>query len=308
VVLLALASPLWLAGRGFGAEIGSALGLVVATVLARRALNPEAKLPLWLSVVGLGVATLFRPSALAFGLAWIVWLWRRPRRDWLTVGIALLLVAALVPAYNWIRYGNIFESGYGEYGSGFSLQITGLVGYLFAPGRSLILFAPWTLLVVPQVILLFRRQFNWETGIAAGVLGFYLAHSMWREWEGGWSFGPRLLIPILPVIALLVVPRIKNQLWAVLLFLPGSLLQVAALAIDPTTTHLKTIVQEGLTFEEMVSRWQQTVWSVDGNIAALQLKAVATPDYFVWLALWFFMAMIWIASVFSMAKPVKESL
>lgn len=301
-VLLMVASPLWLAARGFGSEIGSALGLTLAGMAARRAHQKENPVPLWLSVVGLGISILFRPSSLAFGFAWLVWLWRRPRREWVTVGMALALAAAIIPAFNWIRYGDLMDAGY-VHGSGFALQVTGLAGYLIAPGRSLLVFAPWGLVIIPFVIRLARKEFNWETGVAAGVLGFYVVHSMWREWNGGWSFGPRLLIPVLPIIAVTAAPFFgKLMSWNILFFLPGSLLQVAAVAIDPSATHLQAIVKEGATFEEMVVLSDRTVWSIQGNIVALQLQAVATPENFFWLVLWGAMLLAWIGHILSLRK------
>ncbi len=297
-LLLALASPLWLAARAFGAEVGAALGIMIATMLAKRALTKESPAPLWYSVIGLGIAILFRPSSLAFGLAWIIWLWKRPLRDWIQTGIALVLVSLTIPAFNWMRYENIFESGYGHYGSGFALQFAGLVGFIFAPGRSVLLFAPWVLFLYSPLMKLVRREWNWETGVATGILGFYILHSLWKEWNGGWSFGPRLLIPVLPVTALIVATFLsKSSRLTILFFLVGSLLQVAALAIDPTKTHLDAIVHEGASFEEMVALSDQTLWSLQNNIVILQLRAVATPEFFVWLFLWAAMCLTWIGYI-----------
>jgi hypothetical protein len=306
-IMLTLASPFLFAARVFGAEIGAALGLLLAAMLARRALKPDSSIPLWVSVAGLGIAVLFRPSALVFGFAWLVWVSRRPLRDWLSVGIALALVTATIPGYNWLRYGDIFESGYGDYGSGFSIQLIGLAGYLLAPGRSLLLFAPWALLILPTIVALFRRQLNWETGVAAGVVGFYLVHAMWQEWEGGWSFGPRLLIPILPVIALTVANAfVKFPRLVMFCFLPASLLQIAALPVDPMTTHLNEIVREGATFEEMAAGFRETVWSPLGNIVVLQLKAIATPEYFVWLVIWAIVCAAWIGYLLT-SMPIENT-
>ncbi len=285
-MMLALASPLWLAVRGFGSEIGAALGILLAAMTARRAMRPESSVPLWLSVVGLGGAALFRPSALAFGIAWVVWLWHHPFRDWVKVGAVFAVVIAMLAGYNWIRYRDFLEFGYSDGGSGFSPQVAGLLGYLFAPGRSLLVFAPWAVLMIPYAVQAFRGRCEGSSGIVMGSIGFYIFHSMWCKWEGGFAYGPRLLIPVLPVVAFSVAhyfvefPRLN-----ILLFLPASLVQVAALAVDPTIT-IHTISGSGLTL-------QQRVWSITDNIVVQQLKATATPEHFVWLVLWVVMLFAW---------------
>jgi len=286
-LMLALASPLWSTARGFGSEIGAGLGILLATISARRALRPESPSSVWRSVAWLGMATLFRPSALAFGVAWPIWLWRRPRREWIATGIAFAVVIASLAGYNWLRYGALFESGYGDAGSGFCLQVTGLIGYLVAPGRGLLVFAPWALLAIPAAIRVLRARRMGEMGVLAGVAGFYLIHSMWCEWEGGWSYGPRLIVPLLPIVALGVVDFFSDYPWLSLLLLPASLIQVAALAADPIVTYYKAVFESGATLE-------QTVWSVADSITLHQLRAAATPEHFVWLVVWATMALAWL--------------
>src|SRR5690606_25500096 len=252
-MMLAVASPLWLASRGFGTESGAALALLLATVCARRTLSNEG-MPLWRAAAWVGVAALFRPSALAFSPALLLWLWRRPRREWLaTAGVLAATLAALL-GYNWLRFGALFETGYGDGGSSFALHLDGLAGFIAAPGRSLLLFAPWTLLLVPAMHCLRPPQRGWALGTLAGIIAFFAAHCLWREWHGGWAYGPRLLVPLLPAIALLVSEEmLRFPRASLLIFALGSFLQALTLPFDPLLTH-HAVIGSHITFE-------QSVWS-----------------------------------------------
>ncbi|NBD36032.1 MAG: hypothetical protein GVY30_08525 [Chloroflexi bacterium] len=295
-MLLTLASPLWHAARGFGTEIGAALGLFIAVLLARRARAPASTTPLWLSAIGLGIAALFRPSALIFSAAWIAWLWDRPRRDWISMAIASGVILLGLAGYNWIRYGDLLEFGYGDDGARFALHldslVSGLGGYILAPGRGLLIFAPWTLFIIPQAGQAWRARDLDDIGALSGIACFYGFHALWRDWEGGYAFGPRLLIPILPIIAFLITDALPTwlrrgrHLLSMLSFLPGSLMQMAALAGDPLETYLHIRTGD-------VS-FAQTVWSLRHNIAAQQIKAAATPEHSIWLLLWSILALAWI--------------
>lgn len=273
---LALASPLWLAARGFGSEIGCGLGLLVAYLAATRSLQPGSRVPLWVSVAGLGIAVSFRPSALAFAPAYLVWLLGRPRRDWASVGLAFMAVLASMAGYNWLRYGSLLASGYGEGGSRFALQIQGLLGLIVAPGRGIAFFASWLFLLIPATRAVLRSRAAAPLGAIAGILGFYLVHALWREWEGGWAYGPRLLIPILPVAALVVADQLaRRPHLSVALCLPGLAVQVLALASNPIATHALAL-QSGVPIE-------RTIWSVRDSIIMWQLKLLPAQERIGWL-------------------------
>lgn len=262
---LALASPWWLAGRGFGSEVGAGLGLLLGAVWARRACRGG---PLWPSALWLAVAALFRPSALAFGLAWVVWLRGRPWREWVAVGGVLAGAVLLLGAYNFLRYGSLLEFGYGQGGSGFGWQPEGLVGYLVAPGRGLLVFAPWTLLVGRGGIEAVRRRQVWKCGALLGMAAFYVVHALWKEWAGGWAYGPRLLVPLLPVAAVCAADERPGGPLAGAMFAVGFLVQALTLPQDPIRTHLAAIGGGQLAFE-------QTVWSLRDNIVLLQARMIA---------------------------------
>jgi len=82
-----------------------------------------------------------------------------------------------------------------------------VVGTLISPGRGLFLYVPMLILVLFVVL----RRWRWlpEKALALTALGVCLAHwqlvSMFRNWWGGQSFGPRLLSDLLPWFFLLAV-------------------------------------------------------------------------------------------------------
>ena len=65
--------------------------------------------------------------------------------------------------------------------------------------RGLLVFAPILALALPGWIALAARR-AWGTAIvsAAACLAIFLVNLSYPEWTGGWSTGPRLLVPLLP--------------------------------------------------------------------------------------------------------------
>ncbi len=111
-----------------------------------------------------------------------------------------LVVQGLV---NVFRTGSALEVGYGDVVLRFTSPVAhGLWGLLVAPGRSVFLYAPVCLVS----LFAFRRL-----SVAARVLCFVtplvqvLVVARWWTWEGGSCWGPRYLLPILPLLAAPVV-------------------------------------------------------------------------------------------------------
>ncbi len=72
-------------------------------------------------------------------------------------------------------------------------------GLSFSPFRGLFFSAPILLLALPGLVLLRRSAYRaeWITSLAI-VLSFFVLISASAQWWGGWSAGPRYLIPLLP--------------------------------------------------------------------------------------------------------------
>jgi hypothetical protein len=125
------------------------------------------------------------------------------------------LLALLVQAwYNYVRYSPlpdaVFRSGY-EKEPGFSTPlIEGLVGLFFSPGKSIFLYAPVVLLAPLGLWLMFRR--GGSIGklaallVIAEVVLSLIFNALWWAWTGNFAWGPRLIMPILPLLLWALAP------------------------------------------------------------------------------------------------------
>jgi hypothetical protein len=103
--------------------------------------------------------------------------------------------------HNYARFHTIWATGY--QGQAFSTPFyVGLYGLLLSSGRSLFLYSPLTLLGLacwPQFSQRFPALAGW---IATAFLTALLFFSTWWTWHGGWSWGPRFLVPLIPFLLL----------------------------------------------------------------------------------------------------------
>lgn len=229
VVLSAgLATPLWWYGRVLFPEAALACALTLAAWLAARAEGSRRGLLLAGAALGAGMLVRASLAIYALPLGWLALaahsrsaLPVRSSRDghariarlaWLLTG-ALPFVATLL-AHNALRFGDPLATGYA--GESFSTAPwTGIGGLLFSPGKGVWLYAPPLLLGA----LLWPRFWR-----AHPALGGFLAlawavallfYGMWWAWDGGWGWGPRLLVPLLPLscLPLLALPA-RRGWWA----------------------------------------------------------------------------------------------
>lgn len=140
--------------------------------------------------------------------------WRK--RVWIVLGgIPPLVLAAI---HNWSIFGTLLPVGYkyselwqDVHQQGF-LSITAptveaMWGITFSPYRGLFFLSPFLLLSVPGFVYWWRtRTYRAEWGVALWtVLTFFLFNGSSVMWSGGFSVGPRYLVPMLPFLALPII-------------------------------------------------------------------------------------------------------
>jgi hypothetical protein len=147
--------------------------------------------------------------------------------------LALFAVGALVPTlillmYNLLAFGSPWELGYFHHAVkqfadvhnpdnplGLTLPKsmgTTLTALLWGRYRGLTFYAPILLLSGPGwVVLLARRCWDLASVTLLVVLAVLLVNLFYPEWTGGWSTGPRLLVPALPFAMLPVAALIAGD-------------------------------------------------------------------------------------------------
>lgn len=240
--LIAFAWYLWLRhgrGRHGAREIGW-FGLFAAGVLA-------------------GLAVWTRPTATfvvfvlsCYGL-WVLVRRRAERSLWkdgIAFAVGILGVAALILAWNQHRFGDWKEFGHGEAISGEQFAhfeprflVLNYVGEWFSPGRGLLWFAP-ILLLLPFALRRDRETRPERVALLFAVLCGTLWPIFSSSWHGGPFYGPRYLLPVLPLALAALAPWIGRAMTRPFakhvvhgLFAIGFCIQVPGFLVSYMTVH-----------------------------------------------------------------------
>ncbi len=171
---------------------------------AQRARGALFRLGLWAGILvnSKTIYVVCLPGALAF----LVWRLRRrlALRDALAALWGFLPGAVALAAYNWMRWGSPFATGYESVTHGFWQEnlLSGLWGQLLSPGRSVFVFSPPLVLSLVGLRAFWRRHPDVAAALALTVLPLLLLYSRYLFWSGDWGWGPRYLVFALPVLLL----------------------------------------------------------------------------------------------------------
>lgn len=201
-----------------------------------------------LSSCAIGLAILTRASAIIYLPALVYLIWQNtppsPSRRRLHLGLfgfgPLFGIIGLA-LHNYLRFHNFMTTGY-EGESFHLLPLKGIVGLLFSPGKSVFLYSPP--LILSLILWPKLRRHNpalaWTLILMAGTaLIFYGA---WWAWHGGWVWGPRFLVPLVPLwcLPLGTIPLRRN--WASLTLVVcvlGVIVQILGTFTDVTPHYAK---------------------------------------------------------------------
>jgi len=247
-LLIALSTPLFAYSSWFFSEpLAAAILLAAAWAL----FGIDAETPISLpraSLAGLflSLALWVRPvHALAlpvFPLAILV----RERGRGIRAAAAVVAVAGFFGVAYLLRnqalFGSFFDFGYpaaaegGKRLNSFDTPLAvGLAGFLFSPGKSVLLFAPPLLLAVPGVVRLARRSRGLAVVAGLTPVVYVLFYACYTQWEGGYCFGPRYLLPMIPLLGLGLGPMLEEgggivRRLAVILGAAGFLVQIIGMS------------------------------------------------------------------------------
>jgi hypothetical protein len=147
--------------------------------------------------------------------------------------LTLFAIGAIIPTlillvYNQLAFGSPFELGYFHHATKQFADVHNadnplgltfpdefgrtLFSLLWGRYRGLTFYAPILLLTVPGWIVLFVRR-CWDLAIVTllVVVAVVLVNLCYPEWTGGWSTGPRLLLPLIPFAMLPVAALLAGE-------------------------------------------------------------------------------------------------
>lgn len=281
VLAWGLATPAFTYARMLFTEPMAALSIIVAfaALLAWRGDGRWRKRHLVLAGAGLGLLFVNKLANAVvipvFGLYVLYGLaqqwrgghsWRALVVSGLAFGLPILAGLAAAIGYNLASFGAFLATPFsGE--EGFTTPIwIGLSGLLFSPGKGLIWYAPLLWLLIPGLWIGLRRpQHRAERLLALGVfvtlLGIYAA---WFDWAGGRSWGPRFLVPALPLLVILTTPvlswlteprRLRRWLVTVVLFVSVAA-QLPGVLTNPSVEEARLLSR--VSTEQMYWHWQDS--------------------------------------------------
>lgn len=212
--LFAFSTSMWsTATRALWQHGPSALFLALAIYL----LLKVRERPTWLLPIGaiLGYSYLIRPTN-SLAIAWIglYLLVNFPKQVWLyVVGAAVVFIPYLIQ--NRITYGNLFPP--------YSYQLfqrlatpaefrEALAGTLVSPARGLFIFSPVFLFALYGIYLRLKGGLplaNLNLYLAVILLTHWIVISLFEDWGGAWSIGPRYFVDMIPILVYFLIPVLR---------------------------------------------------------------------------------------------------
>lgn len=200
--------------------------LIIAFWLLLRALKAPQRISASIVLSGfvLGLAVVTKANLLILVPCYAAYLWFSsypPQRRKLFAAwmLPLVLWGIAIAIINFHRFGSIFDMGYGPETRDFNTPLfEGLYGLLLGPNKGLIFYAPLTLLF-PWALLRFSKSYRREAFFFLSVFVLHtVVNAMWWSWEGGESWGTRMLLPILPMVILCTATLLEEVRWSIVPF------------------------------------------------------------------------------------------
>ncbi len=191
-LLVFLGTPIWNSGRTLFTE-----SFLLCLALAAYAVAISKNKGFWVGVfIGLGM--LMKPVFLIL-LVPILWNFMDQKR-WKEILFSLIgpFFATFTLLYlNKFMYGSPFTS---SQPFAFCNPLIGISGLLFSWNHGLFTFAPAALLAVVSWKRFVIEKRQEALVLAFGFLGYFVVMGCWTCWWGGWCYGPRLIVPVLPFL------------------------------------------------------------------------------------------------------------
>ncbi len=294
-LLVAFATPLFLYSSIFFLHVPNAALLLLAFYFSSGSSRKQSVLAGFFA--GLGVLTNYLGALTIPVILYRVLKSSSDRiRSLVSFGIAAAPSALIFAAYQLAVYGDFFSNPVsanedfrrdGAWLGAFQApSFETLYGLTISPYRGLFYISPILVLAIGGGIVMWRqatRRLDFYS-IAAIVAIFSAFNLTFVHWEGGWSVGPRFLIPIIPFLGLLMLymSSILRLLWIVLgaVSFANNLVAVAVNHLvsvnykNPLAEYIYPVLLSGF-FPGLVP-WPPHVPPASGHVSS-NMESVAVP-------------------------------
>jgi hypothetical protein len=200
-LLVFLGSPIWPYARMFFNESFLLFFVLGAYFFA---LQKNSGL---LAGIMIGFGILMKPVIVVVALPFFwFWLARRDKINALLLALGCLLFTSVYLGLNLDMFGTIASPSPFKFGN----PLLGAYGLLFYWKHGLLVFSPIAL----YVIFYWKRFLKEGKAEAVVLLGgfalYFLVMSCWWCWWGGWCFGPRHIVPVIPLLMIALAPALRD--------------------------------------------------------------------------------------------------
>jgi len=176
----------------------------VALAIALGLIGVQTNRPV-LTGAAAGFALLMRvDSAFLVAPALGVAAWIAGGRSWQAVlrfSVALMPAVIVTAAYDTLRFGAPWRLGYSFAVFNHPL-VAGLYGLLFSPAAGLFIYVPLLPVALFGLFLAMRRLPLLASTALVLLAVRVLVYAVWFGWSAYWAWGPRYLVPAMPVLAI----------------------------------------------------------------------------------------------------------
>ncbi len=220
--------------------------LIVLAAYAVYVARTSTRVLRWLVVAGtaLGLAVFVRERSAIMIPPFILYVYLYHRRivwrGWIAFFAPAIVVGVIIGLINWSRYGSPLTFGFSalQHTSFTTPVLLGLYGLLISPGKGLLLYNPIAWAGLIGLAIMFRTRRREAILFALIILAEVLFFAVYEYWTGGWNWGPRYIMPVLPLLVLAagewvhVHPTLLRKTVLVMLCLMGFLLNLPAVLVD----------------------------------------------------------------------------
>jgi hypothetical protein len=179
-LLLLLFANIWYDCNALTLKKGALIGLIISSLLLLKIGNAISALV----ITGCCIQCIMSGRSTKAGISFAI--------------ILPLLTLMFLVTLNYYRFGTWSNFGYGPEQQEFSTPMfEGLLSLCLSPSKSMFLFSPLLIFSIIGSKHAFTENKRFHSMILILFISNLLFYSTWHDWHGGWSWGPRLIVPVI---------------------------------------------------------------------------------------------------------------